>query len=402
MTLFIYKAKDGPGKTVRGELKAPTRSAALADIDRLGYSPVWVRERQEHERGSSALWRRVRYREVTVFTRQLASLIRSGVPILRGLSTIAAQTDNPRFRRVVEQMENTIREGGMLSGSLSDFPRLFPPIYVNVVRSGESAGRLDSSLTRLAEAREREEELRRKVQAAMAYPILILVVGIATVAVLLVFFLPRIIDLLQRYEQDLPLATRIVMGTSGFFAESWGWVVIMAALLVLVVRGLLALRKGRTVLDTLVLHLPFVRLFVLESDITRFARTLAMLTEAGVSADRALDLSGETLRNSVLREEIRRVRDTTVRRGMPISSGLGTSPYFPPFVTNMAAVGEEAGRLDEALHEIAAFYEKELEQRSRLATTLIEPVLILLVGLVVGFIVIAMLLPIFQLGPAAR
>jgi type II secretory pathway component PulF len=398
MPTYVYKAKDGPQRTVQGEVEAANRAEALARIDAMGYSPVSVAESETAASRRRLLFPgRVGPRDITVFTRQLGSLIRSGVPILRGLSTIAQQTENRRLRRVVEDLEATIRDGNMLSDALSRHPRLFPPLFVNMVHSGESGGALDTVLFRLADAREKDDEIRRRVQAAAAYPALVTVVGAVTVFVLLSFFMPRVVALFRDY-QDLPLPTRILIGASEFFSRNWYWILLVGVLVAAVARRLAALEKGRTVVDAVKLRLPFVGRFVRESDIARFARTLALLLESGVSIDRALSLSADTLRNAVLREEVLRVREKTVRHGVSFSEGLRQCRQFPPFVANMSAVGEEGGRLEEALGEVASFYEKEVEQRSRVATSLVEPALILTVGALVGFIVFAMLLPIFKIG----
>lgn len=399
MTIYAYKAKDGPDRTVEGELTADSRAAALLAIDRMGYSPIAVHEKAASSRREFQ-WRggrRVRPRDVTVFTRQLASLIRSGVPILRALRTIGDQTENRRMRAVVEQVAASIRDGNMLSGAMVRFPVLFSSLYLDMVRAGESAGILDVSLTRLADSREKEEEVRRKVQSAMAYPILVLVVGILTVFMLLSFFLPQVVALFKNFD-DLPLPTRILIGLSNFFRDYWLWMLLLLALAVAVVNRLMSVERGRTLVDGFVLRVPFVRRFVLESEIARFARTLSLLIAAGVPIDKCLELSANTLGNLLLRDEVDAVRVGTVQKGAPLSEGLKRSRHFPAFVANMTAVGEEAGRLDEALLEVATYYEKEVEQQARLATSMIEPILILGVGAIVGFIVAAMLLPIFQLG----
>jgi len=398
---FVYKAKDGPGRTVEGELDAESRSTAVTDIDAMGYSPVWVREKSVDSTGDATGFRirRIYQRDITVFTRQLASLTKAGVPILRALSTIRDQSENLRFRRVVEDLADTVRDGNMLSGALSKHPVCFSELYVSMVHSGESAGILDEILLRLADAREKEEEMKRKVQSAVAYPMLIVFVGMATVFVLLVFFLPRVVDLFNDY-QDLPLPTRILIGTSNFFSDYWRWMALAVFLLVAVFNRLASLDTGKTFFDRIKLHTPLLKRFILDSDIGRFARTLSLLIEAGIPIEKALNLSANTLRNKVLRDEIEKVREDTVRQGMLVSAGLRRSVYFPVFVSNMTAVGEEAGSMEESLDEIASFYEREIERLSRLAVSLLEPVLILVVGVIVGFIVTAMLLPIFEIGKA--
>ncbi|MDD4869655.1 MAG: type II secretion system F family protein [Kiritimatiellae bacterium] len=403
MSRFIYKAKDGPEKTVEGELEAGSRSEVVARLDAMGYSPVWVREKNSAGDRTSLWGQRIGLREITVFTRQLASLTKSGVPILKALSTIADQTENKAFSRIVKDMESTIRDGSMLSEALSKYPALFPELYVNMVRSGESGGVLDTILIRLAESREKEEEVRRKVQSAVAYPILVVVVGVITVFVLLIFFLPRVASIFKDYGYDkLPLPTKMIIGLSDFFSESWYWLVLGIGLFLAVFKRIATLEKGRTMIDRMKLGVPLMGKFIKQSEIARFARTLALLIQSGISIERALGLSGSVLNNSILREEVEEIRKRTVNQGISVSAGLKKTKYFPPFVANMAAVGEEGGKLDESMMEIALFYENEVEQQSRLATSLLEPLLILIVGLVVGFIVAAMLLPIFELSTIVR
>lgn len=398
MPTFEYKAKEGPGRTVQGVLESDSRHGALALLDRKGLIPVWVREKApDKPKAGLRFRRRVSFRDVTLFTGQLATLLRSGVPILRAMATIADQTENPGLKTVVLELGNTIRDGTMLSGALEKHPSLFPDIYIRTVQAGESAGVLDTILTRIEEAREREEDLRRKVQAAMAYPVLILSVGIVTVFLLLTFFLPTVVDLFREYG-DLPLPTRILMGTSDVFANNWHWILILGILLGAVLKRIASTVKGRSLLHGLALRLPLLGRFVRESEIARFARTLALLIDVGIPIDRALALSANTMRNSVLRDEAEAIRRNTVDQGATFSSGLRRSRHFPPLVVNMAAVGEESGKLDESMTEVAVHYEKQCDQLSRMATSLIEPLLILVVGAIVGLIVASMLLPIFELG----
>ncbi|MBN2301052.1 MAG: type II secretion system F family protein, partial [Lentisphaerae bacterium] len=338
-------------------------------------------------------------RDVTMFTRQLAGLTKSNVPILRALFTISEQTENRSLQKVVADLERTIRDGNMLSDALAKYPKLFSDLYINMVRSGESGGVLDIILARLSEAREAEEDLKRKVRAAMAYPILIIIVGLATVGVLLTVFLPQVIDLFKDYH-DLPLPTRLLIAISEFASHNWHWVALILMLAGVTFRRLAAMETGRAFADRIKLHIPLFGKFLRLTDIARFARTLAILLDSGIPIDRALTLSANTLENTILRDEIRDVRNAVVEQGVPLSFGLRKTQYFPLLVSNMAAVGEEAGRLDETLIEVASFYEKELDARSALTTSLLEPVLILIVGAVVGLIVAAMLLPIFELSSA--
>ncbi|OGV60589.1 MAG: hypothetical protein A2498_00450 [Lentisphaerae bacterium RIFOXYC12_FULL_60_16] len=398
MPTFAYKAKQGPDRTVEGVLTADTRAEALSRLDARGLIPLRV---EVHVGGTGPGQRfaagRVRHRDVTLISRQLASLLRSGVPILRALNTIAAQSERPRTRALVESLEAQVRDGAMLSGAMARYPGLFSDLYLGMVRAGESAGKLDVVLDRLADTRDHEEETRRRVQGAMAYPLLVLGVGVVTVLVLLGFFLPRVVELYRDYRM-LPLPTRVLIGLSRAVEATWGWVVLGVILAVAVFRRLATAERGRAWLGHLALAIPGLRRLVVQVDVACFARTFALLLNAGISLDRALALAGDTLRNAVLRDVMAGVRDRSVRQGIPVSQAMRSAPHLPLMLVNMIAVGEEGGTVDQALLEVATFYEQQVEQQSRLLVSLLEPLLILVVGGVVGFIVGAMLLPIFQLG----
>lgn len=402
MPKFSYKAKDGPVKDVEGELVAEDRTSALARIEKMGYHPVWVREkdadRAESPARSAAF---VSRRDVSIFTRQLAGLIKSGIPILRALRTVGEQSASRRFRSIVKHMEMSVRDGRMLSDALTEYPTLFPELYVNMIRSGESAGALDEMLYRLAEARDREDELRNKVRTAMAYPMLVLIVGFITVFVMVTFFLPKIADLFRTFA-SLPLPTRMLMRTSELCSRYWLWVLAPLVLALAVLKRMMSGPRGRHFMDSLKLRLPLIGGFLKEADVSRFARTMALLVRAGIPVEKALALSGRTLNNSVMRDEIEAVRRNTVEHGQSIADGLAGKGAFPVFARSMIAVGEESGRIDESLVDTAVFYEKEVERRIALSTSLIEPAMILLVGGVVGFIVFAMLLPILTVSSSIQ
>jgi type II secretory pathway component PulF len=404
MSVFVYKAKKGPGVTVDGQIEADSRTVALARLDALGLSPISLELMTSPGRnGVSRRGRgRVSSRDITVFTRQLAGLLRAGVPILRALATIQQQSGKTSFRRLLDEMVGSVRDGRMLSETLQRFPALFPELYVNMVHAGESAGLLDEMLLRLGEAREHEDELRGKVMGAVAYPALVLTIGGASVFVILAFFLPRITQLFEGMHQALPLPTRVVMAVSGVFAAAWYWLLAAFVLGAFVLYRYVRSPRGRLTVDALVLRLPVVGRFALDTDLVRFSRTLALLLAAGIPIERALTLSAKTLLNRRLQESVCQVGDATVRRGTSLAEGFRQRPEIPVFLTNMMAVGEEGGRLDESLQEAASFYQRELDRDLRLMTTLLEPVLILVVGLAVGFIIFAMLLPIFQIGQGLR
>lgn len=400
MPRYSYKAKQGPGRTVEGDVQAESHAAAVALLEARGLIPVSVVLKPIAERRFRLNWHgHVPATAITLFTRQLASLTRAGVPILRALATIEEQTENRRLREILQASESGIREGGTLSGQLARHTDLFPALYISMMRSGEAAGVVDTVLDRLADAREAEEDLRRKLQAAVAYPAVVAVVGAATILVLLTFFLPRVAALFKNVGA-LPLPTRGLIALATGLRE-YGWVaLVFLALAGLLLRRMLAHDRTRTRFDAGLLRLPLIGRFLLEADLARFASTLSLLLTTGIPIDRALTLSAGVLGNLALRQAVFDARDRAVRQGQTLSRSLRQSPLFPAFLSNMAAVGEESGRLDESLKEIAQYYARACDQRAKLAASLIEPALILIVGAAVGFIVAAMLLPIFKLGTA--
>lgn len=404
MPRYRYEAKEGPGKTIERELVADSKAHALARIEAMGLTPVRVYAAGKHtveSNGVPVSTRGIRRHDVTIFTRQLASLTRAGVPILRALHSIRDQTENTSMQPVVEDLENAIRDGSMLSESMCRYPSLFPELYTNMVASGEAGGVLDTILYQLADAREQEDESRRKVQAAMAYPTLVGITGLVTIFVLLAFFMPRVMALFADHEH-LPLPTRLLLGISGFLSAHWIWLILATGLILVVLQRIAAMHRGRFFIDAIKLRIPWLGRFIRDVELARFTRVFALLIQSGINIDRVLQLSGTAMHNTVLREEVDKVRERTVRQGMALSAGIKASMVFPSFVGNMLAVGEETGRLDESLTEVALFYEGAIERQSRMAISLLEPILLLVCGVVVGFIVFAMLLPVFEMGVQLR
>ena len=398
MPRFRYKAKDGPHRIVAGEIIAEHRAAALGRIEALGYSPVSVEEAAGNGRARPALRARVTSQDITTLTRQLAGLLKAGVPILRALATIEQQTESARLQRVVGDLLTRVRDGSMLSAALVRHPRLFPEVYVSMVRSGESGGVLDTILLRVADAREKEDELKSKVRSALAYPSLIMAVGVVSVVLILTLFLPRIAALFTGSNHPLPLPTRVVLAISHGVTATWPWLLGLAILLGLAARQAWSRARSRIVLDRCALRIPWLGRFLRDADLVRVTDTMALLLQAGVSIERSIPLAANTMQNTVLRDAIEGVGRDTVLTGSSLADGLQRRPQIPPFATNMVAVGEESGRLDEALTEVSAFYRRELDRDLRWVTTMLEPVLILVVGAIMGFIIFAMLLPIFELG----
>lgn len=405
MPTFRYVAKRGPKDVIEGVLEAETRANVLSHLAGLGYVPVRISEAAVAAPapaptavGAPAVRDgKVPARHLNQFTRQFASLMRSHVPLLRTLGILREQASHPRLRRILEAMTEEIRQGDTLSNALAKHPRVFSPLYISLTKSGEIAGNLDQILDRLAAQTEREETLRAKVQGALVYPLLVLVVGLGTVVFLMTFVMPRLVKLFEGFGGTLPLATRILLAVSHVCQQGWFW----GGLGGLVLLGAMVFRsqgtKARLAIDRLSLRLPLVGTLVRQLELARFARAFGLLLDHGVPILQATDVAIPVVSNRVIRQALERL-PADLREGGSLAASLNALPVATPFVVHSVAVGEEGGRVGEALTEIANFYEQEIERLLGMMTSLLEPAMVLLVGGLVGFIVMAVLLPIFELN----
>ena len=406
MQKFLYKAKDGRKQVMQGILEAETEQGALSKLSQMGYFPLSIQkeeagpQRQAASR-SFSIFTGIRRRDITFFTRQLSDLLEAGLTLMRALNVIQDQTENPRLQEILVDIVSHVRDGKSFSDALAVYPKVFPPIYISMVSSGEVGGILGGVLARLADFSEKEEELQGKVRAAMAYPALICLVGMGTVAVLLIFVVPKLVLLFQDVGQVLPLPTQILIAVSNGVAKYW-W----GALLIAALGGFLGKRQSlpqgaRLAIDRIKLRFPVWGSLIKEVEIARFARSLATLLSHGVPILQAMQSVYQATGNEMLKGELQKIGDQ-LRGGTTLSQGMRQSRIFPNLVINMVSVGEEAGSLDRSLIKIADTYEREADRAMKMMTALVEPVMILVMGSVVGFIVVSMLLPIFQIDILAR
>lgn len=410
MGTFKYRAKKSSGNTVEGIIEALNPDEALDKISELGYIPVRIEEtllkaesqtpKEEKTTGVSTVRlsrAKVKSKEITAFSRQLASLIKAGVPILRAVSLINEQSQNAHFKRVMSEVHEELKNGSPLSSALSKYPHLFPPLYIALVSAGEAGGNLDQALAKITLHRQKQEELFSRVRSAMVYPALMGLTGAGTIIFMLTFVMPKLMGIFTRLGGDLPLPTKILISMSNGLRQGWLWfvTVALALFITIFIRG-----KGKGKSKTwskVELCLPLLGPLTVKSEIARLARTLELLLKSSVSIVQAIEVVIPVISNQMLRSEFARsVKD--LREGGTLGGSLKKTKLFPPFMTNLVSIGEEAGKLDEALGEIADFYERETDEALRITTSLLEPLMILAMGLVVGFIVIAMLLPMFELN----
>lgn len=398
---------------MEGEIIADNPDHVVAQLDRMGLIPVHVEEKSaggavepkaddRQRQVPVSRPRKIRPSDIDAFTWQLASLVKARVPILRALSLIAQQTDNASLRVVVEDLKNQVKDGKTLSETMRHYPKLFNNLFLSLVKSGEQGGVLDEVLYKVAEHREKEQLMRRKIQSAMAYPVVMLVVGVGTVFVMLTFFMPKFIGIFDRMNRELPLPTKLLIGVSNFMSQHWLWFLIVFGCVLVVFGRVRPSSKKKFFFDMIKLHMPLVKQFIRNAEIAKFCRTLGMLLKNGLTVYDSLSLATNTLDNDALRKQLENTGKEIVNQGITLSASLGKVKIFPNFVINMIAVGEEGGKLEESLNGVASTYEKQVDQAIGIMTSLIEPLLILSVGGVVGFIVFAMLLPIFDIGVMAK
>ena len=428
MPQFAYKAKRGPTEVVNGVIEASTQEEAIDRLSDQGLLPLFIEEsmggaaiahkgketvsvpeKVKETRTSTPskaalklnLFGRVKSSEITLFSRQMASLLKAGVPILRALWIILEQSENPHFKKMLARAQEEVQNGKPFSSVLMQYPKLFPPIYIAMVRTGEDSGTLQETLMRVADYRQRQEEILSRVRTAMAYPALMAVTGAGTVIFMLTFVVPKLTTLFSNMGSQLPLPTRILVNLSQFFHNRW----LMAAAGLLLAGWVIFLRFSENLAKTLwsrwSLKIPIVKGFIMKAELARFSRTLELLIKSGIPILKAIEITAPVLKNTVLRGEFTKILND-VSGGGSLGKSMRQAKVFPLFMSNLVSVGEESGKLDEAMQEVANFYERETDEAIRILTALLEPLMILVMGAIVGFIVIAMLLPMFELNLAVK
>ena len=402
MPRFIYKAKKGPQEITGGLIDADSESQALSKIGALGLFPVSIKqegETEEERKGVSPLsfFGRVKTSDLAVFTRQLADLLDSGMTIVNSLDILSKQTENKRLKAIISELGDYIKGGNTFADSLGRYPSVFSSLYISMVRSGEASGALEKVLNRLSDFMEEQEEFKTKVQAALAYPILMSCVGIITIVVLLTFVMPRVIGIFEDLGQSLPFITLVLLGISNFIRGYWYIAVSLILLLFFLIKQINKTPEGKSFLDKIKSDLPLIGPLLRKTDIARFAGTLGALLSNGVTILHSIEIVEGIVSSELAKKDLREAF-IKVRDGASLAKALADGRYFPLFVTNMISVGEESGQLERALFKIADSYERETDKMIKIISSLIEPLMILVMGLVVGFIVISILLPIFQIS----
>jgi len=398
MPQFTYKAKKGPHEVIVGKLEATDKEQAIRTLDGLGLIPIQIYSKQELTHKVSlkpAAVGRLRQKEITPFVRNLANLIQGNVAILKALALLARQSKGALGETIIV-LRDSVRDGLALSQAMGRLPGTFPPLWIAMVRGGESAGVLGKMLERLADHEEKAEDLRRKVRGALVYPLVLLVVGFGTVFVLLTYFMPRLVGVYEQNRQDLPLPTELVLGASQFLSSNWYWLIGFFIFVLALLKRMGGV-SNKAWWDTILLKLPLVRGLTLKSSFLHFTRTLSLLLAQGVPLVKGVSLATATVNNSVLGGQLAGIEERLVRRGESLATALKRVPLCPVMMIDMISVGEESGSLSASLTHIANTYDRDLEALIKSLATLIEPLFILIIGSIIGFIVFAMLMPVFQM-----
>lgn len=400
---FSYTATNKDGKSIEGIADAPDKSTLVANLNRQGLHPVIIRmagEKKTKGFGGFGKSKKVKRKDLVVFTRQLSTMISAGVPLARALSTLQSQTESKYFQSVIGAITRDIEGGMPLANAFEKFPNVFSEVYINMVRAGEAGGILDEILKRLAGQVEQDASMRKKVKSAMTYPMVILTITIFAFFGIMIFIIPKIGDIIKDLggeNASLPPYTQAMLSLSTFMQENAVVLVIVTVVSVFLLRRYIRTPKGKYQFHSLLLRIPVVKGIIIKVAIARFARTFASLMSAGVGVLEALNVTGGAIGNKVIEEELKEAAKA-VKNGKQLSEPLANSPHFPQIVSQMLAVGEETGQIDTILLKVADFYEEEVEAVIDGLSSIIEPLMIVVLGSMVGLIAASVMGPIASLS----
>ncbi len=398
MPIFKYNAMDSIGRTTTGTLEAESMDVVRNRLSELRYHVLSIAE--SRKRRGFAEWfnslQRVKLRELVLFSRQFATMIDAGLSVVKCLDILQQQCKDPKLKDVIAQTKHDVASGASLTDAIGKHPRVFSSLYVNMIRSAEAGGILDKVLDRLATFLEKEQEMRGKIKSAMMYPTVVLMFAGLMLLALMVGVLPKFKTIFESMNLELPFATRALLGLSGFMTSYWYVGLAMMAGAIVAYKLYARTERGHYQIDLIKLKLPVMGDLITKTAISRFARTFGTLIASGVPVLRALEIVAETTGNVVVSQTINQTR-ASVKEGEKISTPLLGSKIFPVMVVQMIGVGEETGRLDSMLVKVSDFYDQEVDSTLKGLTSLIEPIMIVGLGAIVGFIAVSVISPIYQL-----
>lgn len=399
--IFSYRALDTAGAVVRGTLEADSRNLVIESLLRQNYTIVEIKEDRNKEAAKKSslnitLFERVKINDLSLFTRQLSTMVSAGLPIVRSFQILEEQTRSPMLRRAVGDIRTNLEGGMALNDCMAQHPKIFSPMYVSMVKAGETGGALDTILSRLADTLERDREINSKVKSASIYPIMILCVALLVVIFILTFVMPVFVEQFTSSGTELPAFTAFFMGVSYFIRDNGLLLLIVIVLLVVGLKWVGTKPNGRLFFDRLYLNLPIVGKAINRIAVSRFTRILGTLIKSGVPILEALEVLRGVVGNRVISDAIGEARDS-IREGQSVAAPIAATGVFEPMVTQMISVGEETGALDDMLERMAVFYDNEVNFAIDALLKSLEPIMIIFVAGIIGAIIIATYLPIFNI-----
>ncbi len=397
MPIFDYKARNKLGRKVKGDLDAPTLDMAENILRKKGLQDIKVKPKPKDLFEGTPLEKGVSSRDMVVFSRQFATMINSGVPILQALQIMCEQTENDKLRHALFDIRNNIESGSSLYDAMKKYPDVFDTLYTNMVDAGETGGVLDTVLLRLSEYIEKAASLKAKVKGAMIYPTVVLIVALLVVAIILLFVIPSFEKVFANFGGALPAPTQFVVNLSDLVQEKFFWLVGGFVALIVGFRLFYKWERGRILVDNWILFFPVIGKLLRIAAVAKFSRTLSTMIASGVPILDSLDIVSRTSGNKTVELGVLKARDS-IAEGQTIAEPLGETGVFPPMVIHMISIGETTGALDNMLEKIADFYDDEVDVAVDALTSMIEPIMIVFLGVVVGGMVVSMYLPIFNIA----
>lgn len=392
MKKFKYKAMKNDGTKTTGEYEANSRDDVMEMITSNGYYPLKVEEVIEST--TINIHKKIKVKEISIFCRQMYTMLDAGVPLINALNLMSTQVTNKHLVEIVKELEEDVRKGEMLSNSMRKFPEAFPTLLTSMVESGEASGNLDEMFLRMSTHFEKENKINNKVKAAMIYPIILAIVGVAALIVVMTFVMPTFVSLFDDSGTKLPVATRLLIGLSSFMGNHF---IMVIGILIAIVVGVVLYSKtesGIYFFAKLKISFPLIKDLNRKMIVSRFTRTLSTLLASGVSLVESLPIVSAVLNNVIAEDEVLKIRERVVK-GEGLSTPIEDCELFPQMLSSMVRIGEESGALDDMLNKTADFYDEEVEQAIQTLTSMLEPIMIIIMGLVIGFMVIALMLPLY-------
>lgn len=406
MTLFAYTATNAKNQIIKGTIETTNRSGVTAALSKQGLRPLSIKEQSGGKRlgaakgGLGFMSGKVKMNDLVIFTRELSAMVGAGVPLLRSLSSLEEHAESPALKKVLTAVIQDVENGMGIADALGKHPNVFDDVYVNMVRAGEAAGILDDILKRLAMQQEKNATIRKKIKSAMTYPMVLVFITVVAFFGLMLFVIPQIGKILKDLggeDAKLPLLTEIMLGISSFMLSFWFIIIPVVVGGVVLLLRFIRTPKGKRLFHHLLLKAPGIKTMVQKIAVARFARTFSALIGAGVAVIEALNVTARAVGNTIYEEALLEAADE-VKNGVPLSSVIGKNPLFPAIVSQMLAVGEETGQTDTVLVKVADFYEEEVDVAIESISSIIEPVMILFMGSMVGLIAASVMGPIASLS----